>query len=478
MKNTIFENDWSFAPIVNGSSPIDKVFSVDILQQAFITKISKKASRGIDGTILKNFNINKEASVISNKLATGTYKFTPYLQRLHLKGKGKYPREISIPTIRDQLVLFVLKEYLHCMFTDCVNVTLPNKYIRDIRSYLDNESGDKTICYSKYDISDFYGSLDHAVLITALKGRIESQHIIDLIESAINNITVPATYKKASYKSYKLKDKKGIPQGLSISNILANIYISDFDKIMTLNVPKYFRYVDDILIFNKGEDKQCLKPIVESSLKAIGLAAHESKTICKSNNVAFDYLGYHFEYPNISIRQSNVDSFINSIAGKFTSFKSKKQTVLRNHKWLTLKLYQQVFIEELNLRITGAVTDKKRYGWIFYFIEMNDLTLLKMIDNVIMKFIIESNDFGGKIPANLKTLTRTYFEARHNPFGNYIHNYDKYVTTQEKLDYLIKMGKIDKDSNETLSIEQIDILFDQTKAYYLSVLELDIGGFS
>lgn len=478
MKTTIFENDWSFIPIVDGSSSIDKVFSVDILLKAYFTKISKKASRGIDGTTLKNFDIKDEVSVISKKCASGKYKFTPYLQRLQLKGKGKYPREISIPTIRDQLVLFALKEYLHLIFTDCVNITLPNKYIRDIRSYLESEADNETLCYSKYDITDFYGSLDHDFLISALKSKIKSQNIVDLIVSAINNITVPSTAKKINYKSYKSKGKKGIPQGLSISNILANIYIKGFDTNVSEAVPRYFRYVDDILIFNKGENKQCIKPSVESSLKELGLTAHESKTICKSNKVAFDYLGYHFDFPKISIRQSNVDSFINSIAGKFTSFKSKKHMILRNHKWLTSELYQQVFIEELNLRITGAVTEKKRYGWVFYFIEMNDLTLLKMIDNVILKFIKENSDFGGKIPENLKTLCRTYFEARHNPFGTYIHNYDKYVTTQEKLDYLIKMGKIDKNYDQTLSVEQIDILFDQTKAYYLSLLDLDIGGFS
>lgn len=477
MKSTIFDNDWQFLPTVNKSSSLDEVFAVEILQKAYSTKVSKKASRGIDGTTLRNFDHAKEINIINSKCISGNYKFSPYLQKLLLKGKGKHPREISIPTMRDQLVLFVLKEYLHCIFPECINTILPNKYIRDICSYLGSQLGNQTLCYSKFDVIDFYGSLNHELLISMLKTRIESPAVIDLLIAAFQNITVPATAKKESYKTYKNVTQKGIPQGLSISSILANIYISELDTKFPEIVSKYFRYVDDILIFNAGENKQCIKPVLEGYLAKLLLNVHSTKTCCKNVDPFFDYLGYRFEYPKISVKQSNIDKFINSIARKFTLFKTKKYEVLRNHKWMTPELYIQVFIEELNLRITGAITDKKRYGWIFYFIEMNDLTLLQMIDNVIRKFFMECEDTNWKVPENLKTLNRSYFEAKHKPFGNYIHNYDKYITTQEKLDYLIKMGKIDKNSDQTLSVEQIDMLFDSTKTYYLSLLEIDIGSF-
>ncbi len=68
-----------------------------------------------------------------------------------------------------------------------------------------------------------------------------------LIEQAISTPSVPNNYRKSSIDKYKTK--KGIPQGLSISNILADIYVSeDVDEYIknTNNnyLCHYFRYVD------------------------------------------------------------------------------------------------------------------------------------------------------------------------------------------------------------------------------------------
>lgn len=294
--------------------------------------------------------------------------------------------------------------------------------------------------------------------------------------NAVKNITVSSTARRREYRSFK--HVEGVPQGLSISNILASIYVRNFDDVASKNTSRYFRYVDDILIFNAGSNKTCVRPLVVDELSKLGLKVSESKTCCKSTKPAFDYLGYLFEFPKITIKQGSVDKFVRSIAAKFTYFKTTSESLARNHKWMTPELYNQVFIEELNLRITGAISSKKRYGWVFYFLEMNDLTLLKRLDNVICKFFLECCHFTVNDASKLKTLTRTYFEAKHTPLNGYIHNYDLIITTQEQLDYLIKMGIIDRNSDETLSPEQVSFLFEKTKGHLLSLLELDIGGLS
>ena len=455
---------------------IENIFSVQNIKKAFTSKISKRASRGIDGTTLKQFDLDKESVLIHEKCVKGEYKFSPYLQKLVLKGKGKPPRVISIPTIRDQIILFVLKEYLHLVFSSCINKTLPNAVIRDVCSYLKAASMNQTLCYSKYDVDNFYGSLDQNRLMGLLGEIIHSEQVLSLLKTSITNITVPSTCRKEDFRSFR--SLKGIPQGLSVSNILANIYIQEFDKEAYTSFPKYFRYVDDILIFNFGEAKECLKPVVEKKLKAIGLEISKGKTCCKSVAPEFDYLGYSFSAKVVSVKQANIDKFIRSIADRFTAFINKKGAVVKNHKWMTLDVYKGVFIQELNIKITGAISGKKRYGWVFYFQEMDDLTLLKSMDNVIKKQFLRTSDFGGEAPDGVKTLCRTYHEAKYNAMGGYIHDYDKIITTKEKLDYLVKMGVVNKESDEALSVEQIDIQFDLTKAHYLSLLELDVGGFS
>lgn len=471
----IFDDEYPFGAAGGTLYKPADLFSCSMLAQAYAVKISKKASKGIDGMTRLNFNFDDEVEAVSRKCISGEFRFAPYLQKLALKGAGKAPRVISVPTVRDQLVLYVLKEFLHHLFPECVNKTLPNKYIRDIWKFLCSENTDKTLCYSKFDITDFYGNIAHERLLKILDHRIKDPDVLGMVAKAIKNITIPPTARTKDYKAYK--PSKGIPQGLSISNILANIYVYDFDRDVGGKVKKYFRYVDDILIFNAGETKQCIKPVLEESLNLIELPLSESKTGCKSTMPTFDYLGYHFAYPVLSVKQAGVDKFLNSIAARFTAFKSNRKYTLDNHKWMTSELYNRVFVEALNIRITGAISEKKKYGWVFYYLEMNDLTLLNSIDSVISKFFAKIPEFGAKAPKNLKRISRAYHEARNSPLGGYIHNYDKIQNTKDKLDYLIKMGIVDPKTDPLLP-SQIDKMYDKAKAYYLAILELDIGGLS
>jgi retron-type reverse transcriptase len=455
---------------------LEELFSIENINNVFVYRISGKSTRGIDGNTTISYDIKKETEIINKKCVSGSYRFSPYLQKLISKGKGKFPRVISIPTIRDQIVIFILKEYLHLVFEECINNVLPNAYIRNICDYLKSSATDDCLCYSKFDVEDFYGSIDRDKLLLQIKSKIKSDGVVKILNNAISNITVSNATRTGEYKKHKTI--KGIPQGLSISNILANIYVDSIDNDMKGIVSKYYRFVDDILIFNSGPNKQCIKPIIENKLKVVGLTISSSKTCCKGTSTSFDYLGYKFSQSLVSVKQLNVDKFIQSLVGKFTSFILNKNKLLKNHKWMTLEIYKQVFIEELNIKITGAIANKKRYGWVFYFIEINDLKLLKVIDNVINKQFKRLHDFGNTIPSDLKTLCRTYHEARYSPMSGYVHNYDNIITTNDKIIYLTKMGILNPDSTETLSVEQIDILFDEIKGKYLSQLELDIGGFS
>ena len=89
------------------------------------------------------------------------YNFSPYLEKLISKGRNKAPRVISIPTIKDRIVLYALKEVLHELFPECVNTELVNKKIKDIFSYL-GVSGETKII--RLDIKDFYGSINQKIL--------------------------------------------------------------------------------------------------------------------------------------------------------------------------------------------------------------------------------------------------------------------------------------------------------------------------
>lgn len=136
------------------------------------------------------------------------------------------------------------------------------------------------------------------------------------------------------------KQKIGIPQGLPISAVLANIYLLDFDKAiinnLTLKRNIYFRrYSDDIVIICNVEDIESTKKYVENLIKESKVEISSAKTetfifefiefnkakekrltSIKINNDGSQtinspliYLGFEFRGYNILIKSTNLAKY-------------------------------------------------------------------------------------------------------------------------------------------------------------------------
>ena len=461
--------------ILKMSTPYKKfkrLFRLKIITQAYENDISKKATRGIDKIGVKTFNKNKikHLKVIYKKCNNGSLKFSPYVEKLQSKGRNKKPRAISVATIRDRTVLFLLKELLHEIYPDYVHRKLPNNYIREIKNFY-KENGSKHVCYIKTDIKSFYDNIDHEILLRILRKRIKSKIILALLKRSIKTPTVPINYKKNNKDEYKREF--GIPQGLSISNILANIYLEGIDEQLGSLGLKYFRYVDDILHFLGDEKSDEIENTIKDELKKIKLEINESKTECYLTDRSFDYLGYNLSLPKVSIKDNNVDRFLTSIAAKFSSYTHNSDSQRKKYTWLTKEIQMQVFIDDLNEKLTGALSNNRRYGWLFYFLEINDMELLHKLDAIIEQFFKKLQDFGKCAPTKLKKISKAYYKAKYDPYGGYIHNYKIYDSLKKKINYLSNRGYLNPKGDYKKA--DIELIFDRVKRKRLTELDLDVG---
>ena len=449
-----------------------KFFRQKIIKEFYEKKISRKATRGIDRIGIKRFNHTKkqEFRIIYKKCNSGTYRFSPYVEKLKSKGRDKKPRLISVSTVRDRIVLSLLKEILHEIFPECVHRKLPNNYIKEIKEYY-NSGVSSHLCYFKTDIKSFYDNIDHDILLRIINLRVKSKNLHNLIRSAIKTPTVPINYKKKDKEKYRRRS--GVPQGLSISNILANIYLSEVDKKLEKLALKYFRYVDDILIFIDENDSSDLSIEVENILSKYNLSLNSSKTECNLVSQDFEYLGYVISTTKTSIKEANIERFITSIAAKFSSYMHNSDQRIKKYPWLDKKIQQAVFIDDLNEKITGAIDENRRYGWILYFIQISDMPLLHKLDNIIESFFKRLNDFKREPPKNLKKLSAAFYKAKYDLLGGYIHNYNQYDTVKQKIQYLGNRGHINPEGR--YKPEDIEIIFNRVKRRHLTDLELDIG---
>ncbi|WP_242917812.1 reverse transcriptase/maturase family protein [Pontibacter liquoris] len=451
----------------------ERSFRLKSIEKVYNLKHALKDSKGIDKIGLAKFEQKKgeHFKVINKKCLNSTYNFSPYLEKLKVKGKNKHPRVISIATLRDKVVLSILKETLHHAFPECINSKLPNSYIREINSFIFPTTHDK-VRFLKVDIEKFFDTIKHDELLKALRKKIKSKKILYLIETAIQNPTVGIGYKREERE--KLKNKIGVPQGLSISSILANIYISEVDKKLSKSSFKYIRYVDDILLMSSALTHVQLLESVSKELSVLGLNLNTDKIEKGYLNEEYEYLGYKFKNDIITIRQSTINIFIQKIAAKFTWFNYKLKDpnlqpwLIKDNSYLKNR-----FVDIINEKITGAIDEKKRYGWIFYFLEINDLRLLYHLDEIIKGFFRRQAAFNFESPIELKSFVKSYYHARHYPTTGYIHNYNSYDTEIKKENLLRRYGLL----NPSLSYSEteINIAFNKLKFENIYELDLDLG---
>jgi hypothetical protein len=134
------------------------------------------------------------------------------------------------------------------------------------------------------------------------------------------------------------KKNKGIPHGLPISALLANLYMLAFDKSIVENIVQpfnsfYRRYSDDIIIVCNKKDYLYIKNFVQSEIQKSKLSISEDKTeVCfftyknekltvereiktiegktiLKHNMPLVYLGFEFYGDKTLIKSANLSKF-------------------------------------------------------------------------------------------------------------------------------------------------------------------------
>ncbi|NOT60534.1 MAG: RNA-dependent DNA polymerase [Acidobacteria bacterium] len=110
--------------------------------------------------------------------------------------------------------------------------------------------------YLQCDVSQYFASIDHAVLKALLRRKLKDARALSLLDQIIDFPLPIATQPEV-----------GLPIGNLTSQHFANLYLSELDHFVKerLRMKGYLRYMDDFVVF--GADK--------ASLRAVHAAAQE-----------------------------------------------------------------------------------------------------------------------------------------------------------------------------------------------------------
>jgi len=158
-------------------------------------------------------------------------------------------------------------------------------------------------CYQyvlQCDVTQFFPSIDHALLRNALQNMLPDSSVIWLIDKILESGqgVLSEEYKMVYFPGDE-QSASNRPRGLPIGNLTsqwwANCYLDQLDQYVKreLGCRAYLRYVDDFLLF--GDEKQVLwnwrKGIVER-LKSLRLTIHELTALPRPVAAGIKFLGF------------------------------------------------------------------------------------------------------------------------------------------------------------------------------------------
>lgn len=417
----------------------DYVFSEHYLRSVYKNRLSKATFVGLDGISVSSFNksLDQEVALISRKVLDGSYQFTRYREKLILKSAGRPPRQISVPTVRDALALRALSDLLNYQFQE-YKPAPPHDCTK--RVYL----AAKQACYNDYflrlDIVNFYPSVQHNTLFEQLNSKGAEKRTISLITKAVGNPTgFDGDYNMGV----------GVPQGLSISNLLSMIYLSDFDSKFK-NKYVYFRYVDDIiLIVRRDKIKDIHSEVSEYLESELKLKIHEldsdhsNKAAVMSINKGVEYLGYKISKGKLRIRDRSYKKMFRVIVGCLRRIKGGAQS--------------DRIIWRLNLIITGCRIEKRSVGWVFFFRQSTDASQFHRMD-VFVQGQLRKYGLKDYVPA-VKKFAKSYYEIRYNrDKTTYVPNFDHFTIDDMKMAMTL-MGEIPTEKLVVMKKQEIKKCF-------------------
>lgn len=229
----------------------------------------------------------------------------------------------------------------------------------------------------KIDISDYFNSIDLDLLLPSLHKILSDDFpLYEFIETILRN---PLVIEDGKIK----QEQKGVMAGCPIAAFLANVYLSDLDKMFAEEDTIYCRYSDDIIIFTKNKEAQeRIKQKLLTTLENYHLTVNTAKEVTTIPDEPWTFLGLKYDNGEIDVS----DIALKKIKAKM---RRKTRALIR---WKNLKNKEPIyavktFINAFNKKFYNN-TDVHDMTWSrWYFPLITTDKNLRVIDQYMQECI-------------------------------------------------------------------------------------------
>jgi group II intron reverse transcriptase/maturase len=271
---------------------VDKVYKSKNLQLAWERVKANRGAGGMDGETLQSFEarLDEQLKRLHEALRTETYQPQPVRQVLIPKpGRPGERRPLGIPTIVDRVCQQALVNRLEPIFEpefDEANFGYrKGRSAHDALRKVWREITGGCEWIVDADLKDFFGTVDHAKLMTLVARKVADGRVLRLVARIL---------QAGCYVDGRLfPTRRGTPQGGVVSPLLSNILLTPFDWEMRRRGYQLTRYADDWVVTcrTRAEAERALGA-ARRILEQLGVRVNPVKTRIAHIRYGFEFLGY------------------------------------------------------------------------------------------------------------------------------------------------------------------------------------------
>ncbi|MDY3910247.1 MAG: reverse transcriptase domain-containing protein [Eubacterium sp.] len=272
---------------------LDSIFTESNIKRALKHVAGRKRMPGADHIPVQCVAEiwEKEGEEILDAIYRGTYVTKPFLEvRIRKKSRNAY-RKLQLPAAIDRVIAETMNKELSDFFDPSFS---SNSYgFRKSRGA--HDALRSCLNYMNYgykyvvdlDIQTFFDCVNHEKLKYFLQLSIDDLELLTLISRFFSPKLILGRHV---YQKYK-----GLPQGCSLSPLLANVYLNKVDCYLEMNHYDFVRYADDLVVFATTESRARrimlqLKHFLQKEMQ-LEINMNKSK-VCLVDDL--EYLGYSF----------------------------------------------------------------------------------------------------------------------------------------------------------------------------------------
>ena len=233
----------------NGADLLERVLDRDNLNRAYKRVKANKGASGVDGMTVNEALpwLKEHRDELLESIRNGKYKPSP-VRRVEIPKDNGGVRKLGIPTVIDRVIQQAIAQVLipiyEPKFSDGSYGYRPHRSAKDailkVKEWAD-EGYKYAVCL---DLSKYFDTLNHELLMNMLRQDIKDKRLIDLIKKYLKSGVME--------NGIVMRTEEGSPQGGNLSPLLANIYLDKFDKEFESRDVRVIRYADDIILLAKS----------------------------------------------------------------------------------------------------------------------------------------------------------------------------------------------------------------------------------